>query len=723
MFKDIFVVIPSLDPDEKLKKTVDGLKAVGFCNFVLVDDGSKEENQKHFPFDQKQTILLRHKVNKGKGAALKTAFYYINENYPTARGVVTVDGDGQHTPNDVKACVEALDDDNTVVLGCRDFSLPNVPPKSRFGNKITSRIFKIMCGLKVSDTQTGLRAFPISVLKDLLNIKGNRFEYETNMLLKFGQMGIVTKEVKIETVYFEDNRATHFKPIKDSIRIYRFILAYILSSFVSFVADISIFYLICRFLSVMFGHWAETVATVVARIFSSILNYTLNRKKVFDSVSSVKNSLIKYYALSICQTAISAGLVTLGCFILNTSLFGSTIVKIVVDTILFFISYRIQRCWVFCDRRIPKNKKPIKPLTFKRVVLRSLLVIFTSIMLAIITIASACTVICYGPSESLRNMLVLSAKQASATKWIPHLFMPNEMIEKILQGSNQITVDSMPVDDYLDNSQNNNVQVNEWEDAIDGMKLVFLEEPRFKAYLLMIKNPERVSVGISSDDFSTATNGMRMFDLVKKYDAVAAINAGEFLDIGGTGTGAQPIGLTYSAGQMVWNDNQRRTFIGFDKDNRLICDEYMTEEKATELGIRDAVCFQKGNVLIRQDGDKIKLLTSNKNIGTAQRTAIGQRADGTVLFLVTDGRTAESIGATRDDVIGIMARYNAVSAAMLDGGSSAMLYYEKYFNKYNIDINTLDAYQKRGLVNRYKAFMQPRKMPTFFIVSRENDNG
>ena len=132
------------------------------------------------------------------------------------------------------------------------------------------------------------------------------------------------------------------------------------------------------------------------------------------------------------------------------------------------------------------------------------------------------------------------------------------------------------------------------------------------------------------------------------------------------------------------------------------------------------VCIKHyGNVLITQNGDKIDLHYGDLNTGTAQRTAIGQRADGTVIMLVTDGRCADSIGASRNDVIDIMAKYGAVNAGMLDGGSSAMLYYRDYFNKYTVNTDELDEYQKRGLVNRYKAFTNPRRIPTYFIITGE----
>ena len=213
--------------------------------------------------------------------------------------------------------------------------------------------------------------------------------------------------------------------------------------------------------------------------------------------------------------------------------------------------------------------------------------------------------------------------------------------------------------------------------------------------------------------------GARIFDITAREDAVAAINGGEFYDVGGQGTGDNPIGLTYSKGNCVWNDGYRRTFIGFDKDNQLIVSEKMTYAEAEKLGIRDAVSFQSGNILIDHDGENVYPYYADSNTGTAQRTAIGQRADGAVILVVTDGRTASSLGATHNDIIDIMVSYGAVTAAMLDGGSSTMMYYEDYYTKYDINTDTLDQYQIKGLVNKYKAFTTPRRIPTYFLVSKE----
>ncbi len=717
MLDNIYIIIPSLNPDIKLKKTVEGMLNTGFSHILLVDDGSDSEHKKYFPEENESITVLTHKTNLGKGAALKTAFNYILDNVPDACGVITVDGDGQHTPEDTLKCADELEKKNgAVILGCRDFSGKDVPKRSRFGNKTTSFVFKLLCGISVSDTQTGLRAFPRSVLSELIKIKGERFEYETNMLLVLSRKGISFKEVKISTVYLEENASSHFRPIRDSIRIYHFILSFFMSSAISTVIDIVLFYILSRILSDALGTATVLAATVLARAVSSFTNYIINKQKVFNS-EKIENSVLKYYALAIPQMLVSALIVTILKSIFTAGSFVSTIIKMIVDTVLFFISYRIQNCWVFTDRRkklMEKFSQKQKKLTLKTVVCRILLVLGTVLGAFIITIITACVMITHGPSESLKNMLVISAEQASATKWVPYLFLSKNSVREIMKASKTISTDIVKAEDY-----NKSAAGDEWAGSDKGVKLEFLKESKFKAYLCLIKDPKRVKIGVSSENFEGATVGKSIFDIVKKYNCLAAINGGEFSDIGGNGSGAAPMGLTYSFGKCVWNDGLRRTFMGFDKNDRLVCRNSITKAEADKLGIRDAVSFQTGNVLISQNGDDIKLYYGDSNTGTAQRTAIGQRADGAVILLVTDGRSADSIGATRNDIIDIMVKYKAVNAGMLDGGSSAMLYYKDYQSKYGLDKASLDSFQQKGLVNRYKAFVAPRTIPTFFIVTEE----
>lgn len=382
--------------------------------------------------------------------------------------------------------------------------------------------------------------------------------------------------------------------------------------------------------------------------------------------------------------------------------------------------------------------------TVSTVISRIFLVIFTVIFVLVFALFALCQTIANGPSETVRDLLVLSAMQASATKWVPGLFLDDDVVNDIVEKSADVNVDVIPMDSLIQNNQNNGGDgndssngsadsesndsnnegssdvpvVDEWANAIDGMIYETYSGQTFKAYILLVKDPSRVYVGTSSD-YKSGKIGSRIFEMVEKEGAIAAINAGEFSDTNGQGTGDTPIGLTFSKGSCVWNDGAKRTFIGFDKDGKLVVANSMTKATADELGIRDAVSFQTGNVLIENDGTNLTLHYAEGNTGTAQRTAIGQRADGTVILMVTDGRTASSLGATRNDIIDLMLSYGAVTAGMLDGGSSSMMYYEDYYEKYNIDTSGLDEYQLLGLTNRYKAFTKPRHMPTFFLVAPE----
>ena len=218
------IVLPSLDPDRKFDGVLDGLVRAGFQHIVVVDDGSDEGHQEHFRRAESFPCchVLHHGVNRGKGCALKTAFRFVLDKLPETDGVITIDGDGQHLLEDIIACGEkmlALGD--SVVLGCRDFDAPGVPPRSVTGNKTTNRMFKLFYGIEISDTQTGLRAIPRRFLEHMLAMEGDRFEYETNMLLMMRRHGIPFVEQSIATVYDPEDYSSHYNAVKDSWRIFK----------------------------------------------------------------------------------------------------------------------------------------------------------------------------------------------------------------------------------------------------------------------------------------------------------------------------------------------------------------------------------------------------------------------------------------------------------------------------------------------------------------------
>lgn len=345
-------------------------------------------------------------------------------------------------------------------------------------------------------------------------------------------------------------------------------------------------------------------------------------------------------------------------------------------------------------------------------------VIGTVLLFLLVSVYATVFVIAHGPSESMRDLLVQSAEQASATKWVPYLVLSKDTVRDIINKSEEVVQDEISLDDYnADNKNNGDKTEDEWAKAKDGVIFETVNGSTYKAYVLLVRDPSRVFVGTSTDDFNNATAGVNIFKAAERYNALACINGGEFLDNGGHGSGYAPLGLTFSKGECVFNDGSTKTFMGFTKDNTLIVRESMTEKEAKELGIRDAVSFQNGNTLIEKNGDKLVMYYAEGNTGTSQRSAIGQRADGTVIMIVTDGRTASSPGATHNDMIDLMVSYGAVSAGMLDGGSSAMMFYRDYYDKYDIDKSKLDQYQLQGLVNNYKAFTEPRRIPTFFMVA------
>ena len=361
----ISVILPSLDPDEKLLATVNGLLSQGFDDIILVNDGSKAENLHYFETAAQNPCvhILHHEENRGKGAALKTAFTWFLANRPDRAGVITVDGDGQHHPEDTRACAEHLLESGKLTLGVRDFSLPGIPARSRSGNRITSFVFKAFVGMTISDTQTGLRAIGRKDLEILNTVAGDRFEYETNMLLAMKEHEIDFDEVKIRTVYIEENKSSHFNPIRDSWRIYKLILAhffkYTLSSLFSAVLDEGLFLLFSVLLVPLSlsGMVLTTISVTGARIISSLVNFYMNHRMVFHSRVPMGKSLLRYCALAVPQF-VAQLLLTQGVLwlfnIQDHQLFLRGLVYCIVMCALFFISFVVQRRWVFSGSKKEK---------------------------------------------------------------------------------------------------------------------------------------------------------------------------------------------------------------------------------------------------------------------------------------------------------------------------------------------------------------------------------
>lgn len=345
---DICAIVPSLNPDEKLLDVIKALRSKDFAHIIVVDDGS--ESQDIFDRIKEYCDIIHHYKNLGKGRAMKTAFnYYLNNYSGECRGVVLLDGDNQHGIADVYNCAQTLlDNPGSLVLGCRDFSLPNVPFTSRNGNKITAFVFKALCGIAVSDTQTGLRALGNSAIEAFLDTKGERFEYETNMLLETKNKEIPIVEVKIETIYLEGNKTSHFNPLTDGLSIYIVLFKYLWASLASMVIDVGTFGISMLIFAFCPSWLAVLISTVTSRILSSLFNFFVNHKLVFKSKERKHSTVWRYYILCVVQLAASY----VGVFAVTEYLnMPSLIAKLLVDMLLFVVSFQVQREWVFAKKK------------------------------------------------------------------------------------------------------------------------------------------------------------------------------------------------------------------------------------------------------------------------------------------------------------------------------------------------------------------------------------
>jgi len=332
------VIIPAYEPDEKLYRLVLSLHEKTDYDLIIVDDGSDKDKQELFDSLEPYAKIFHHSVNRGKGAALKTALSYIYEQYPADEGIVTIDADGQHLPEDIirvskvwEAAPEKL------VLGSRQFT-GNVPFKSRAGNAITRFVFALSTGIKIFDTQTGLRAFGAFRIPMMLEMKGDRYEYEINVLLYATRHRIPIEEVPIETVYIEDNKSSHFNPIRDAWRIYKMILFFVASSMVAMLLD---YVLVLLFSSATVGMAQSLLISVVgARVLSSLANYFMNCKLVFENRN--RSSILRYYILVACILAANYGLM-----VVVTHIMPIAIGKLLVELALYPLSFYMQRKYVF----------------------------------------------------------------------------------------------------------------------------------------------------------------------------------------------------------------------------------------------------------------------------------------------------------------------------------------------------------------------------------------
>ena len=343
------VIIPAYRPEESLLQLIGALSETPIPAIVLVDDGSGPAYREVFrrAAEFEKVRLVRHAVNLGKGAALKTAFNYALCAFSELQGVVTADADGQHHPDDIQQVAERLAaEPDRVILGARTFSAA-VPLRSRVGNIVTRTVMGALVGQHVSDTQTGLRGIPASLLPHLLRLEANGYDFELDMLIAIRQRAIRIAEVPIRTIYEPGNRTSHFNPLIDSMKIYFVLLRFSSVSLMTAAIDALVFYLAYR----RFGNVAASQA--LGRLVAVAFNYSMVRRAVF--FSKLRHaSVLPEYLLLVCVSGVAS---YAGIQLLNSRFhFQLLPAKLLVEMLLFFANFAIQRDFIF--GRNPKGSGP-----------------------------------------------------------------------------------------------------------------------------------------------------------------------------------------------------------------------------------------------------------------------------------------------------------------------------------------------------------------------------
>ena len=366
--------------------------------------------------------------------------------------------------------------------------------------------------------------------------------------------------------------------------------------------------------------------------------------------------------------------------------------------------------------RPPKKKKKKGSGLFGRIVRRFFLVLFTVIALILVAACLAANLIFNGPSPAARDILTMTLLEPSGTKWIPGLFMDAQTLDSI-----RARDDSNLKDEFSNASEiviNKDTAIaagtDEWANSPDGIRFESHSGDTYNAHIMIVRDPSKVYLGTSTENFSTSIPGTRIDDQIETDGAIAGVNAGAFFDNGTSdpAVGSVPEGLVYSKGVCKWTTgsppNGIKGFAGFNKDNILVvAQDNLSKAQAEELNIRDGCCF--GPVLIMNG--EINQEAYNSNSGWNPRTAVGQRKDGAVVFVCIDGRQAGSAGGTYKDVIDIMIEYGVVNACNMDGGSSSIMVYRDTYGLFG-EAGTVQV------INSYSLLQErPRKMPTFWMVA------
>lgn len=666
MYKKI-ALIPAYEPEKTILFLVKELIGTGY-ECVVVNDGSGVEFEEIFEQLKDNTRVLEHEVNRGKGAALKTGMKYISEHYSAEDIVVTVDADGQHRVLDVeKVTAEATrsvpDIPQTLFLGSRSFT-GRVPLRSRFGNTVTRLVYLLATGRKVNDTQTGLRAFAVGLIPELLGIDGDRYEYEMNVLMYWAKNHLPIREVEIETVYLNDNSSSHFDTLKDSVRIYWEILKFTGSSFVCFLVDYGLYAIFLAALQAFGATEGLILANVLARAGSATLNFNLNRGLVFQSRADWKKEAVKYGVLAAEILAANTLLLTL-----LTGVFGvpPLAAKIVVEAGLFLFSFAVQKKEIFADG---EEKRGMKKFSGRwTVIYTTALLAFTLYaVLDTFVISSVYEVVDQEKLSTPKGTVVAHAKEHDQGEKTPAKkpSRKKRASDKEVTGESEagkVSEDKVPETDK-------NTKPAKSTGAESEITMTEYREYDTAIYVAQIDTSSPVALRTA---FAQGAYGR---NVTEKTTQIAE-SVGAVLAINGDYYGAREKGYVIRNGVLYREEGkagQEDLVIWQDGSFTIIDEGEITARELVEQGAWQVLSF--GPALI--EAGEVSVSTSDevdKAMRENPRTAIGILENGDYVMVVSDGRTDESEGLSLYELAEFMQKLGVVTAYNLDGGGSTTMVY------------------------------------------------
>ena len=703
-----FALIPAYKPNENLISFIQSLEARGL-RVVVVNDGSGEDYLPLFHKIQEQSLakVIHLEKNQGKGAALKAGLSYLNTINDDFQ-VITLDADGQHSLQDALFLLQkSLENEGSLLLGSRAQSKDS-PLRSRIGNYLTKKVFSLTTGVKVEDTQTGMRAFSKQLIPKLLKIQGNRYEYEMNMLLDFAKEGIPIQEYPIETIYINDNEESHFDTVKDSIRIYSQILKFISSSLLSFCIDFLLYTLSLSLSgSILFSN-------AFARLISLHCNFFMNKNYVFQNASeSTKREHLKEY-LSYLGLALSL-------FAMNTLLLSAVVevlgvnaylAKIITEILLFILSYFVQKHLIFSKqekkqtlRRNVHHKEgrnPLKRLNTKKAGLLYGLVLFSYTSYALLdtfVIPHPMQTVMASNTEVETNTGIKESIEAKINEKLGLSESAETSLTENTNGNSSYSTgqstseaenssgsagSSSEANDTSENSANTGGSTNLTASSTveggtvigsysDSNVSITLKEYREYDSAIYVADVTVSDVSYLKTALASNTYGRNITDttsdMASENNAILAINGDYY--------GARQSGYVIRNGNLYRNSSGNRDALAIMKNGEF---EFVTEgETSAETLLENGALqvFSFGPVLLEDGSISV---TENDEVGMAMasnpRTAIGYLGKNHYVFVVSDGRTSESAGLSLYELASFMKNLGVVDAYNLDGGGSSTMVFK-----------------------------------------------